>query len=173
MKNPVLLAQIGAPHGIAGEVRIKSFTSDPLSLKEYGSLITDEGTRLKITRAREAKNVIIVKFKGINSRTDAEGLNGTRLYVDRSNLPDDLEEDEFYVTDLIGMAVVDQDGQTLGTIHAVPDFGAGDLLEISPAANKGSQNWFLEFTRANVPLVDLANGIVTVHPPEQVSERDQ
>jgi len=106
LENPVLMGKIGAAHGIRGEVRVKSFTDDPMALGDYGSLYSSDGRKFKITNLRFSKTVVVTKFKGINSRNDAEALNGTELFIDRSNLPDDTEEDEFYVTDLIGAAVV-------------------------------------------------------------------
>ncbi|MEO1399042.1 MAG: ribosome maturation factor RimM [Pseudomonadota bacterium] len=169
LKEPVLLATIGGAHGIKGEVRVKAFTADPHALGDYGSLFTKDGRKLKITRMRPSKAVMVVKFKGVNDRSEAEALNGTDLYVDRSALPDDTEDDEFYVTDLIGCTVVDRAGASIGSIVAVPDFGAGDLLEIS---GNGAQTWFLEFTRDNVPEIDLETRLVTVVLPDEVSERD-
>ena len=173
IENPVLIAKIGAPHGIKGEVRVKSFTDDPLALGDYGSLYSGDGRKFKLMRARLQKNLVIAKFKGVNFRDEAEALNGIELFIDRSMLPDDTEEDEYYVTDLIGMDVVDETGTKVGTIAAVPDFGAGDLLEITPAAGRGDKSWYLEFTLANVPSVDIAERRVTVHLPDSVSERDE
>ncbi|MEL6744590.1 MAG: ribosome maturation factor RimM [Pseudomonadota bacterium] len=169
LKDPVLLATIGGPHGIKGEVRVKTFTADPHALGEYGSLRSQDGRKFKIMRMRPSKSVMVVKFKGVNHRDEAQALNGLNLFVERSALPDDTDEDEFYVTDLIGCAVVDQAGEAKGNIVAVPDFGAGDLLEI---AGSGSQTWFLEFTRENVPTIDLDQRLVTIILPDEVSERD-
>lgn len=169
LKEPVLLATIGGPHGIKGEVRVKTFTADPHAIGDYGKLSTDAGQKFKITRMREQKTVMVVKFQGVNDRSEAEALNGINLYVERSALPDDTDDDEFYVTDLIGCAVVDVDGENQGSIVAVPDFGAGDLLEIS---GTGAQTWFLEFTRSNVPKIDLDARTVTIVMPPEVSERD-
>ena len=169
LENPILMATIGGPSGIRGEVRVKAFTGDPMALGDYGSLYALDGQKLKITNLRPAKNVVIAKFKGINSREDAEKLNGTELFVDRTALPDDGDEDEFYISDLIGMQVRAANGKTLGTIKDVPNFGAGDMLEI---AGPG-QSWFLGFTRDNVPEIDLDRRTVTIVPPGEVSERDE
>lgn len=169
LKEPVLLATVGGAHGIKGEVRVKTFTADPDALGDYGPLSAKDGRKLKISRMRPSKSVMVVKFKGVNDRSEAEALNGTDLYVDRSALPDDTEEDEFYVTDLIGCTVVDRAGSSKGSIVAVPDFGAGDLLEIS---GNGARTWYLEFTRENVPEVDLGARLVTIVLPDEVSERD-
>ena len=167
---PVLLGTVGAPHGIKGEVRVKSFTDDPLSLGDYGKLWTADGRTFKITRLRQQKSVLVVKFKGVNCRDEAEALNGTELFVDRSVLPAEEDEDDFYIVDLIGLQTKDPDNQSRGKILSVQNFGAGDMLEIEGMGNK---SWFLEFTRANVPDIDFEAGIVTIDPPAIVSERDE
>jgi 16S rRNA processing protein RimM len=175
LENPVLLAQIGAAHGIRGEVRVKPFTEDPLAIGDYGSLWSQDGRKFKITNLRPQKTVVVVKFKGINSREEAEALNRLELFVDRSALPDDTDEDEFYVTDLIGCDVRDEDGTKIGSVMTVPDFGAGPVLEIAPLNEAGglsSKTYFLDFSLENVPSVDLENTSITVSLPDEVSERD-
>jgi len=174
LKNPVLLAQIGAAHGIKGEVRVKAF-GDPEALGDYGSLRAEDGRKFKIVRMRPSKAVLVVKFKGVNSRDEAEALNGVELFVDRSALPEDIEDDEFYITDLIGCDVLNESGEQVGAVMNVADFGAGDLLEISPLLPQGGlggELWYLPFTRENVPDVDLVKHAVTIRKPEEVSERD-
>ncbi len=171
LDNPVLMARIGGPHGIKGEVRVKSFGNDPLTLGDYGSLYSGDGRKFKIVRMRASKSVLVVKFKGINFRDEAEPLNGTDLYVDRSMLPDDIDDDEFYVTDLIGCHVVDPQGAAFGTVLDVVNFGAGDLVEIMPAGS--GQSILIEFTRTNVPAIDLDAKSIVVELPNEVSERDQ
>ena len=171
LENPILMAQIGAPHGIKGEVRVKPFGYDPLSLDQYGSLYSKDGTKFRIMRMRAAKNVLVVKFKGINFRDEAVALNGTELFVDRSMLPDDTDEDEFYVSDLINCTVMDINGDIVGTVKDVPNFGAGDLIEI---ALKGkSETLLLEFNKENVPELDIPNRTIRICPPPEVSERDE
>jgi len=174
LENPVLLAQIGAAHGVKGEVRVKAF-GDPEALGDYGSLWAEDGRKFKIVRMRPSKTVLVVKFKGVNSRNDAEALNGLELFVGRSALPDDIEDDEFYITDLIGCDVMDEGGAHIGTVMNVADFGAGDLLEISPhlpEGGLGGEHWYLPFTQANVQDVDLEKHAVTICKPCEVSERD-
>jgi len=169
LKNPVLMASIGGPSGIRGEVRVKAFTGDPLALADYGSLYSKRGDKFTIAALRLSKKIVIVKFKGINSRDMAEKLNGTQLFIDRTALPDDTEEDEFYITDLIGLNVLEKNGETIGTIKAVPNFGAGDMLEISGSG----KTWFLEFTATNVPDINIEKGYVTIVKPQEIDERDQ
>ena len=100
LKNPVLLAIVGAPHGIRGEVRVKSFTGDPLAVGDYGALSTNDGQKLVVSSLRPSKNVVIVRFKGVTTREAAEALRNVELFVDRSALPPEEDEDDFYVADL-------------------------------------------------------------------------
>ncbi len=166
----ILLAQIGAPHGIKGEVRVKPF-GEPEMLDQYGKLETSDGQKLKIKRMRPQKNMMVVKFEGVNTREEAEALNRVELFIDRAKLPEPEEDDEFYIEDLIGMDVLDESGEKLGSIIAVPNFGAGDMLEIKPTSS--SSTYFLPFTKEVVPTLNFENHTVTVVPPIEVSERDE
>lgn len=165
----ILLAQIGSAHGIKGEVRVKPF-GDAEMLDQYGKLETKDGHKFKIKRMRPQKNMLVVKFEGVNSRNEAEALNGIELFIDRSKLPETDEEDEFYISDLIGMEVRDITGDVIGKVLDVPNFGAGDMLEIRP--NQGA-DYFLPFTKEIVPSIDFENAGITITPPLEVSERDQ
>lgn len=171
LDNPILMARIGGAHGIKGEVRVKPFGDDPLTLSDYGSLYSKDGRKFKIMRMRAAKSVLVVKFKGVNYRDEAETLNGTDLYIDRSMLPDDMEEDEFYVTDLVDCQVIDPQGTSIGKVLAVVNFGAGDLVEIMPVGSGHSV--FVEFSQENVPTIDLETKSIVVVMPQEVSERDE
>ena len=168
IERKILLAPIGAAHGIKGDVRVKPF-GDPLMLDQYGKLETNSGQKLKITRMRLQKNVLIVKFEGINSREEAEVLRNVELFVERSKLPVP-EEEEFYVSDLIGMIAVNETGAKVGTVKGVPNFGAGDMLEISPVS--GGTTYYLPFTQTVVPEIDFEAGQLIIVPPDEVSERD-
>ena len=159
----VLVGQVGAAHGIRGEVRVKSFTDPVEALADYGPLENSKGGRLTIERMRDQGTMLVVKFREIADRTAAEKLNGAELSVDRSALPEPEDEETFYHADLIGLAVVDEADKRLGTIVAVPNFGAGDLLEVKPAEGT---SFYLPFTRACVPVVDVKAGRVVATPPE-------
>lgn len=165
------MATIGAAHGIRGEVRVKAWGSDPMTLADYGSLYDKDGRKFRITNLRPAKTVVVVKFKGINTREEAESLNGVELFIDRSKLPDNTEEDEFYVTDLIGCTTVDSQGTVIGRVVEVPNFGAGDLIEIRLEGT--GKAILIEFSKENVPAIDLDLRQLTVSLPEEVSERDK
>jgi 16S rRNA processing protein RimM len=163
MAERVIVAKIGAAHGVRGEVRLKSFTEDPLNVTRYGALETEDGRRFEIEAVRSAKDVLIVRLKGVADRDAAAALKNMRLYVPRERLPQPAD-DEFYQADLIGLAAQTRDGAPFGTVKAVHNFGAGDLLEIEPAA--GGATVMLPFTRAVVPVVEIARGRIVVAPPE-------
>lgn len=169
-KNDILLAVIGAPHGIRGEVRVKSFTGDPLAFGDYGKLHDSEGRKYHVIDARVSKTVVVTRFKGIDTREKAEALNGIELFVDRSVLPEVEDEDEFYMSDLIGLEAVSLQGDRLGVVREVHDFGAGDILEIK--LENGPLEMF-PFTREIFPEVDVEGGRVVLVPPLSVSERDE
>lgn len=158
LQNPVQMAVIGAAHGIKGELRVKTFTGDPLALGEYGPLHTKDGRVFEIEDIRPAGEVAVVRFKGLRDRTAAESLTGTELYVDRSALPPE-EEDEFYHDDLVGLAVRDESGTEVGRVTAVQNFGGGDILEINFQGRKGL---LIPFTQAAVPDIDIAGGFIRI-----------
>jgi 16S rRNA processing protein RimM len=161
----IVVARIGAAHGIRGEVRLKSFTEDPLAVRGYGPLDAEDGRALTITAARRAAgtspDMLVVSLKGVSSRNEAEALNGLELSVPRERLPQ-AGEDEFYHADLIGLDAVGKDGAALGTVIAVQNFGAGDLLEIAP---KRGATILVPFTQGAVPEIDIAGKRVVVDPP--------
>lgn len=162
LENPVLMAVVGAAQGLRGEVRVKTFTADPLALGDYGNLRSMDGRVFEILDIREAKTVVIVRFRGINDRNAAEALNGLELYIERDALPDDeLEEDEFYYADLEGLEVYDAEGQHYGAVTGVYDFGAGDLLELK---GPGKRPVLIPFSEAAVLEIDLEGGRILVDP---------
>jgi 16S rRNA processing protein RimM len=159
LKNPVQMAVIGAAHGIRGELRVKSFTGDPLALADYGPLFARDGRAFTILDIRPANTVVVVRFKGVSDRGAAEALTGTELFVDRAVLPDDADSDSFYHADLIGLEARDESGVPLGKIIAVQNFGGGDLLEITMG---GRHDILIPFTAAAVPEVSIVQGFVRI-----------
>lgn len=159
--NPVQMAVIGAAHGIRGELRVKTFTGDPLALADYGPLYSRDGRAFEIVDLRQQGNVLVVRFKGINDRNAAEALNGTQLSVDRSALPDDLEEGEFYHADLVGLSVKDDAGAVIGKVAAVQNYGGGDILAVTLAMGGEA---LIPFTQAAVPDVSIVGGYIVVDP---------
>lgn len=159
----VTLLVIGAPHGVRGEARVKSFTGDPMAVADYGTLFAADGRAFEIDDGRFLKDdLLVVKFAGITDRNTVAKLTGTELFVDRDSLPEPEEEDEFYHADLIGLEVVDLEGGKIGTLQAVHDFGAGDLLEIRPLA--GGATWLLPFTKIAAPEVSIAARRIVIDP---------
>ncbi|WP_455479340.1 ribosome maturation factor RimM [Bartonella sp. B23] len=161
LKNKVCLAIIGLPHGIKGDVLVKVLSAEPQRLKTYGVLYDDMGRSYEIVTLRVQKNNAIVHFKWVEDRSAAENLKGIRLYVARDQLVDDLDEDEFYQVDLIGLCVQDYVGQVLGEVSGFFNFGAGDLLEIRLNTHK---TVLIPFSKAAVPEICIASGFVVVNP---------
>ena len=169
MAAPVCVARIGAAHGVRGAVRLWTFTEDPLAVKDYGPLLTKDGTRqFEVTHAREAKDHLVVTLKGVATRDDAERLNGLELYIPRDRLPD-TDDGEYYHTDLIGLAAVTTSEQPLGKVIAIHNFGAGDIIEIAPPQGA---TMLLPFTNAVVPTVDLDAGRVVIDLPQEIDGDD-
>jgi 16S rRNA processing protein RimM len=156
------MGTIGAAQGLRGEVRVKSYTEDPLGIGEYGTLYDSGGNPFEVLDVRLQKNMAVIRFRGINDRTAAEKLNGTDLYVDRDTLDDeDLDEDEFFYADLEGLDVRDAEGRSWGTITAIFDFGAGDILELT---EKGKRSQLIPFNEASVLEIDFEGGSILIDP---------
>ncbi len=149
-----------------GLVKVRSHTADPADIVAYGPLADAAGRVFRLKVMHQVKDSVVVAVEGVADRNAAETLRGIDLYVDRAVLPAPEEEDEFYLADLIGLTGVTQAGETFGTVRAVQDFGAGDVLEIAPAA--GGPTLYLPFTREVVPQVDLAAGRLVVVPPAEI-----
>lgn len=159
------VGRVSGAFGVKGEIRITTFTEDPLALKTYRDLKREDGSAgLTLTTVRAVKGAVIVTATGIDTRDQAEALKGLKLFVSRNDLPDP-DEDEFYLADLVGLAVRDPAGEALGIIKSVQDFGAGDLLEVQPPVGA---TWWLPFTREAVPDVDIAGGFVIAVRPEEI-----
>jgi len=155
----VFVAQVGAAHGVQGEFKLLSHTDDPLTVLEYNPLLDERGyPALSITAARAHKGALLVRAEEVPDRTAADRIRGLKLYVDRADLPE-TEEDEYYITDLIGLSVVDVAGNPVGKVANVDNFGAGDLLDIKPVEGA---NFYVLFTLDNVPEVSIAEGRVVV-----------
>ncbi len=160
----ICVGAITGAFGVAGEVRLKSFCADPTAIADYGPLYTEDGSRSFVVKlTRPVAGGLGARITGIKTKEEADALRGTELYVDRSRLPS-LPDDEFYHSDLIGLQAVDTGGVMLGSVVAVHNHGAGDILEITGPGRKTAL--MLPFTLAAVPTVDLAAGRVVVDLPE-------
>jgi 16S rRNA processing protein RimM len=159
------VGRVAGAFGVRGEVRITTFTADPLALLKYKALKRSDGSpALTLTHARAAKGGIVARAKEVETRDQAEAARGLKLFIDRGDLPPP-DEDEFYLADLIGLEARGADGAVIGRIRAVENFGAGDLLEIAPPAGP---SWWLPFTRETTPEIRLADGYVVVIRPAEV-----
>jgi 16S rRNA processing protein RimM len=167
--NLILVGRVAGGFGVRGEVKITTYTEDPLSLTAFKALTRQDGSpALTITSARVAKDGVVARCKGIETKDAADALRGLRLYVPREALPEP-DEDEFYLTDLSACrCATSPTNALLGKVKSVQNFGADDLLEISPAL--GGQTWYLPFTRAAVPEVKIAEGLILADPPALVGE---
>jgi 16S rRNA processing protein RimM len=163
----VLLGEIGAAQGLKGEVRLRSFTEEEAAITAYGPLEDETGLVIEIEALRATPKALIARIKGVTTRERAEALTGTKLYVPRSRLPE-REEEEWYHAELIGLAALDRDGATIGTVVAIQNFGAGDLLELAPA--NGGPTVLIPFTRETVPEIDVEGERLTLVPPAGLLE---
>jgi 16S rRNA processing protein RimM len=152
----VALAAVAGAHGVKGEVRLKLFSDSAASLARHEEVYVG-GAMRRVLFARDGGKTAIARFEGIGDRSSAEALRGSLVEVDRSALPP-LEEGEYYHSDLVGLACVDREGQSVGTVVAVENFGAGDLLEVE----------LLDRKRSLIPfrdgIADLEEGRVVLDP---------
>lgn len=163
-EDRICVGAFAGAFGVHGEVRLKSFCTDPEAIATYGPLWTEDGAHaFTLDISRPIANGFAAKVSGVATKEQADALRGTRLYADRAALPS-LPDDEFYHADLIGLAVFDTGGRQLGNVTAVHNHGAGDILEISG----GGDPVLLPFTLAAVPTVDLAAGRIVADPPDGV-----
>jgi 16S rRNA processing protein RimM len=175
----VLMGAIIGAHGIKGEVKVKSFAGTPAAIATYGALSDAKGSRTfdltlvgkaSPTKGPGGKDVLIARIAGIGDRNAAEALKGVELYVARDRLPQIAGDEEFYLADLIGLDVIDQDGTALGRISGVENYGAGDVLSVE-GGPKGAFD--VAFTRALVPVVDVAARRVGLDLPDGFFDRPE
>jgi 16S rRNA processing protein RimM len=165
----ILLGVIGRPHGVRGLLHVVSHTQDPTSLAEYGPLDDGAGRRFVLRWRGEGVAALAELVDGrempVADRDAAARLTNTRLYIDRDRLPEP-DAEEVDLADLLGLSARDADGALLGSVAQVHDYGAGVSLEIARA---DAPALLVPFTRAAVPVVDVAAGRITVIPPEEIA----
>lgn len=152
----VALAAVAGAHGVKGEVRLKLFSDSAASLARHENVYVG-GAQRRLLFARDGGKAAIARFEGIDDRSSAEALRGSLVEVDRSALPP-LEEGEYYHSDLVGLACVDREGQSVGIVVAVENFGAGDLLEIELPDGRRSLIPFRD------SIADLEEGRIVLDP---------
>jgi 16S rRNA processing protein RimM len=166
----VLIGRIVGAHGIRGDVVIHSFAAVPEDIAAYGPLSSADGTRsFVLSHIRPGAKGVIARVKGVADRNGAEALKDTELFIARANLPEPADG-EYYVNDLIGMAVFDSEGRDVGRVVDAPDYGAGPLLEIRK--HNATQTELIPFTDPYVPEVDLAQRRVVVRPLQYAADND-
>ena len=166
----ILVAQVAGGFGVKGEVRVTAFTAEPKTLLSYGVLLRADGSPgLTLTSGRAEKAAVVGRAKEITTKEQADALRGLKLYIPRNRLPEP-DEDEFYLADLIGLEAREPDGAVLGSVRAVQNFGADDMLEIAPAL--GGPTWYLPFTKDAVPELHIADGWLLAVKPNEIGERE-
>ncbi|MBX9863739.1 MAG: ribosome maturation factor RimM [Hyphomicrobium sp.] len=170
-KRRVLLGHIIGAHGIRGAVLVRSYTADPDGIASYGPLQSEDGRGAFVLSVEgETAKGLICRVEGVSDRTRAETLKGTALYVSRDRLPPP-EDGEYYHADLIGLAAQTEDGAPLGTVVAVANYGAGDILDVRPEG--ASRTVLYPMTDDVVRRVDIAGGVIVLAPPDEVDAGDE
>jgi 16S rRNA processing protein RimM len=149
-------AVIASAHGIQGHVKVKCFLEDPTQLKTYSPFSNEEGDPVYTVKKvlSQNKDILVVSFEGITDRTKAESLRGAKLMLSPERLPS-LVDDTYYHKDLIGLSIINTEGQSLGKVHALYNFGAGELIEIKTLI--GALH-MIPFTHEMVPEMNFENG---------------
>lgn len=164
----ILMGVIGRPHGVRGLVHVHSYTADPADLPGYAPFMDDRARTFTLEWASEGvarvAEIVAGREVPLRDRNAAQALVNVRLYVDRARLPPPDDDDEFYLADLVGLRAVTPEGAELGRVDVVHDYGGGASLEIG--------RLIIPFTRACVPVVDIAGGTVTVVPPDEINVPD-
>lgn len=166
----ILVAQVAGGFGVKGEVRVTAFTAEPKTLLSYGVLLRADGSPgLTLISGRAEKAAVVGRAKEVATKEQADALRGLKLYIPRGQLPEP-GEDEFYLADLIGLEAREPDGAVLGSVRAVQNFGADDMLEIAPRV--GGPTWYLPFTKEAVPELHIADGWLLAVKPNEIGERE-
>lgn len=162
MEDLLQVGVITSTHGVRGEVKVFPTTDDPARFKKLKNVVLDTGKEmigLEVAGVKFFKNMVIVKFKGIDNINDVEKYRQKSLYVTRENAVK-LKKNEYFIADLIGLAAKSDEGEDLGTLSDVLQTGANDVYVLS---KEGSDDILLPAIRECVKEVDLDNGEITVH----------
>ncbi|MGL5205935.1 MAG: ribosome maturation factor RimM [Acidaminococcaceae bacterium] len=162
MDKRIIIGAIVAPHGVRGEFRVMPLTENPDMFLELKYFFLEDGRKLFVTASRFHKNVFLVKVEEINNMNEAELLRGKKILIDTANLPP-LKEDQFYVSDLIGFAVYDEAGLSLGKLKDVLATGSNDVFIVQ--ANDGSEI-LIPALKANIKEINMADNRILVKLPE-------
>lgn len=167
----ICLGKITQPHGVKGLVKVLCYADDPKLLDDRPLFTSKTGQdTMTLTMKNSAGKYWLAAVENVHSRNDADEIRQTELWINKDILPEINEDDEYYIEDLVGMKAQTATGDDAGTILSVQNFGAGDLLEIKP---KADESYYLPFTMACVPQVDIASGLVTIEPPADIEEAEE
>ena len=164
MARDVLLGVVIGAQGLKGEVKVKAFTETPQKLAAYGPLHTKDGKSFRVKSVRENKDAAVVALEGVDDRDAAEMLKGAELFIPRSALPQ-TDAGEFYHADLVGLRAEDTEGRAMGTVRALHNFGAGDVIEL---VRDDGDEVFLPFTREVAQEIDMDGGRIVIAAPEEI-----
>ncbi len=163
----ICVGHIQSAHGINGHLRVFSNMESSADICNFTNVwLEDKSKPISLNLIKFNKNSIIVSIDGINDRNSAEELKGKKLYLDKSDLPD-VAEDEFYYSDLVGLQVFDSQKVQIGTVKAVDNFGAGDLLDIQ----LDGYSVYIPFLQRYVPSVSLQEHMVVIDVPQEMLEK--
>ena len=152
----ICVARIVGPHGIRGLLKLKFFGDDVSILEQEGLIFNEKGLPVSLTLKNKNKDFWLITMDGINDRTDAEKLGKVDLYINRSSLHD-TQEDEYYYEDLIGLDVFNTENEKIGTVLALGNFGASDVIEIKTTTGK---TFMLPFKDDYVPTIEADKIII-------------
>ena len=168
-KVKVCVGTVSGPKGLDGSLRIRSYTTQPEDITSYGPVSDKTGKILyDIHILQSTKKGLVVKISGIEDRDAAEAIKGLDLYVSRGSLPE-LDEGEFYFSDLIGLDAVNLNGSLIGKVKSVDNFGAGNVMELEMRDGNFRR---LPFSLDVVPVVDIAGGLIVVKLPTELDIED-
>ncbi len=170
VKDRILVGRFGAPYGTGGELRLWSFTGVPGAIAAYKPLFDERGSRrFSIVSLRPIDhNMLVAKIAGVDDRASAGALTHAELFVPRASLPE-VEDEEFYFADLIGLAATNETGGAFGSVVNVLNFGGGDILEI--ACPDRCETLLLPFKKEIFPRVDIEAGHLTVAAPAGIAAK--
>ncbi len=169
-KGWVTLAVVTQPHGVSGRVKVKSFTDPEDAIKKHTTLTDPSGKEVKFRVTGTAQGQYIIDIEGLTKREEAELWRGKQLGMTRAELPQLKKDSQYYAVDLVGLCVETKDGMAFGTVHALHNFGAGDLLELK---RPNGETELFSFTDANFPVVDVSARKLVIDPPQLLGSREE
>ncbi len=170
ISSMIPIGKIVGVHGIKGFITVKSFTQNPEDIFTYAPLYSKDGQKIyELTLKHPKKGVFVCACNDIKDRNGAEALKGIELYMMADQLPE-AGEDEYYHSDLIGLHVQNMDGAVIGTVQAMHNYGAGDIVEINyhPDHKTDTSQDMLLFNKETVPDVNIKDGYIIINPQDVV-----